>query len=80
MLSEKIKYSLFFPLLIRLQSSAPKLSTSDTFKLFLIDINKKSLNETASQIKNESYSLVADITKESDLRKKNYPRKIVCYG
>ena len=37
--------------------------------LFLIDINEKSLMETSAQIKNESYSLVADITKQRDLKK-----------
>ena len=37
--------------------------------LFLIDINKKLLNETVSLIKNECSSLVADITKESHLKK-----------
>ena len=44
-----------------------KIFSENGANLFLIDINKKSLNETASQIKNESYSLVADITKERDL-------------
>ena len=34
----------------------------------MIDINEKSLMETSAQIKNESYSLVADITKQRDLK------------